>query len=90
MLVRLVVNFGANDFSFRLRHNEITLEEQYFIVSEPKGEVISSKIDQVVAIYTSNVYGGLRENWKPNISLTLSQKEKSLGPKLTDWRPFKL
>ena len=24
--------------------------------------------------------------WKNNISLTLSQKEKSLAPKLTDWR----
>ena len=50
MLVRLVVNFGANDFSFRLRHNEITLEEQYFIVSDPKQKVISSKIDQMAAI----------------------------------------
>ena len=26
--------------------------------------------------------------WKSNISLTLSQKEKSLAPKLTNWRPF--
>ena len=30
-----------------------TLEKQYFIVSEPKVEVISSKIDRVAAIYTS-------------------------------------
>ena len=30
-----------------------TLEKQYFIDSEPKGEVISSKIDQLAAIYTS-------------------------------------
>ena len=30
-----------------------TLKKQYFIVSEPKGEVISSKIDRVAAIYTS-------------------------------------
>ena len=30
-----------------------TLEKQYFIVSEPKVEVISSKIDHVAAIYTS-------------------------------------
>jgi hypothetical protein len=29
------------------------LEEQYFIDSEPKGEVISSKIDRLAAIYTS-------------------------------------
>ena len=29
------------------------LEKQYFIVSEPKGEVISSKINRVAAIYTS-------------------------------------
>jgi hypothetical protein len=28
--------------------------------------------------------------WKSNISLTLSQKEKSLAPKLTNWWPFKL
>jgi hypothetical protein len=27
--------------------------------------------------------------WKSNISLCLSQKEKSLAPKLTKWRPFK-
>ena len=27
--------------------------------------------------------------WKSNISLCLSQKEKSLAPKLTEWRPFK-
>ena len=27
-----------------------TLEKQYFIVSEPKEEVISSKIDQMAAI----------------------------------------
>ena len=33
---------------------EITLEEQYYINSEPKGEVISSKIDRLAAIYTSN------------------------------------
>ena len=30
-----------------------TLEKQYFIVSEPKVEVISSKIDRLAAIYTS-------------------------------------
>ena len=28
-------------------------EKQYFIVSEPKGEVISSKIDRLAAIYIS-------------------------------------
>ena len=28
--------------------------------------------------------------WKSNISLCLSQKEKSLAPKLTEWWPFKL
>ena len=27
--------------------------------------------------------------WKSNISLCLSQKEKSLAPKLTELRPFK-
>ena len=30
-----------------------TLEKQYFIDSEPKGEVITSKIDRLAAIYTS-------------------------------------
>ena len=30
-----------------------TLEKQYFIVSDPKVEVISTKIDRVAAIYTS-------------------------------------
>ena len=30
-----------------------TLKEQYFIDSEPKGEVISFKINQFTAIYTS-------------------------------------
>ena len=28
--------------------------------------------------------------WKSNIALCLSQKEKSLAPKLTKWQPFKL
>ena len=32
-----------------------TLEKQYFIVSETKVEVISSKIDHVAAIYTSKL-----------------------------------
>ena len=31
-----------------------TLEKQYFIVSEPKEEVISFKIDRMAAILTSN------------------------------------
>ena len=30
--------------------HKTTLEEQYFIDSEPKGEVISSKIDRLAAI----------------------------------------
>ena len=39
----------------------------------------------------SEIFGGATKPlWKTNISLTLSQKEKSLAPKLTDWRPFKL
>ena len=66
---RQLVNFGANDFSFWLRVNETllfqsgfvslalkgTFEKQYFIVSEPKGEVISSKIDRLAAIYISKL-----------------------------------
>ena len=31
------------------------LEEQYFIDSEPKGEVICSEIDRLAAIYTSKL-----------------------------------
>jgi hypothetical protein len=30
-----------------------------------------------------------KELWKSNISLWVSQKEKSLAPKLTEWQPFK-
>jgi hypothetical protein len=32
-----------------------TLEKQYFIVSEPKGEVFNSKIDQMATISTSSL-----------------------------------
>ena len=38
-------NFWSGSLAYKS-----TLEKQYFIVSEPKGEVISSKIDQMVAI----------------------------------------
>ena len=50
-----------------------TLEEQYFIDSEPKGEVISSKIEQLAAIYTSKfkrvcVVGSMIEpHWANNM-----------------------
>ena len=37
-----------NGWSGRLAYKS-TLEKQYFIVSEPKGEVINSKIDQMAA-----------------------------------------
>jgi hypothetical protein len=37
-------NFWSVSFAYKS-----TLEKQYFIVSEPKGEVISSKIDGTVA-----------------------------------------
>ena len=40
-----------------------TLEKQYFIVSEPKVEVISSKIDRLAAIYTSK----FRWAWRSQI-----------------------
>ena len=41
-----------NFWSGSLAYKSI-LEKQYFIVSEPKVEVISSKINRVAAIYTS-------------------------------------
>ena len=41
-------NFWSGSLAYKS-----TLEKQYFIVSEPKVEVISSKIDRVAAIYTS-------------------------------------
>ena len=37
-------------FSLGAQLKKTTLEEQYFIDSEPKGEVISSKIDRLAAI----------------------------------------
>ena len=44
----LLKNFWSGSLAYKS-----TLKKQYFIDSEPKGEVISSKIDQLVAIYTS-------------------------------------
>jgi hypothetical protein len=44
----LLKNFWSGSLAYKG-----TLKEQYFIDSEPKGEVISSKIDQLAAIYTS-------------------------------------
>jgi hypothetical protein len=41
-------NFWSGSLAYKS-----TLEKQYFIDSEPKGEVISSKIDRLAAIYTS-------------------------------------
>ena len=41
-------NFWSGSLAYKS-----TLEKQYFIVSEPKVEVIGSKIDRVAAIYTS-------------------------------------
>ena len=41
-------NFQCGSLAYKT-----TLEEQYFIVSEPKGGVISSNIDQVAAILFS-------------------------------------
>jgi hypothetical protein len=52
-----------NFWSGSLAYNG-TLEKQYFFDSEPKGEVISSKIDRLVAIYTSKF------KWALEINLT--------------------
>ena len=61
MLVK-VTNMGAElqsqnrvDVCYRKTFGpyKSTLEKQYFIVSEPKVEVISSKIDRVATIYSS-------------------------------------
>jgi hypothetical protein len=46
---RVAVNYEKNCWSGSLAYMD-TLEKQYFIVSEPKGEVTSSKIDQMAAI----------------------------------------
>ena len=46
------VNYGKMIWSGTLAYKS-TLEKQYFIVSEPKVEVISSKIDRMAAIFTS-------------------------------------
>ena len=43
------VDYKKNCWSGSLAYKS-TLEKQYFIVSEPKGEVISSKIDRMAAI----------------------------------------
>ena len=43
------INYKKNGWSGSLAYKS-TLEKQYFIVSEPKGEVISSKIDRMAAI----------------------------------------
>ena len=45
---RLPKNFWCGSLA-----SKSTLKEQYFIDSEPKGEVISSKIDRLAAIYIS-------------------------------------
>ena len=50
-----------------------TLEKQYFIVSEPKVEVISSKIGRVAAIYTSKFKWAWRAQF---LSHTLQILEK--------------
>ena len=52
-----------------------TLEKQYFIDSEPKGEVISSKIDQLAAIYTSKFKWAWRAQF---LSHTLKTLETNL------------
>ena len=49
---RVDVCYGKNFWSGSLAYKS-TMEKEYFIVSEPKVEVISSKIDRVAAIYTS-------------------------------------
>ena len=43
-----VANYGK-----KLLVWDLSLQKQYFIVSEPKVEVISFKIDRLAAIYTS-------------------------------------
>jgi hypothetical protein len=53
-----------------------TLEKQYFIDSEPKGEVISSNIDQLAAIYTSKFKWAWRAQF---LSHTLQNLEINLS-----------
>ena len=46
----LWINFWSGSLAYKTKS---ILEKQNFIVSEQKGEVISSKIDQLAAMYTS-------------------------------------
>ena len=51
------------------------MKKQYFIVSEPKGEVISSKIDRVAAIYTSKFNSACRAQFLSHTLQTLEIKQ---------------
>ena len=46
------MNF-CSDLEYKNQKDKILLEKQYFIDFETKGEVISSKIDRLAAVYTS-------------------------------------
>ena len=43
----------CSDVEYKDQKDKMLLEEQYFFDSKTKGELISSKIDRLVAIYTS-------------------------------------
>ena len=64
-------NFWSGSLAYKS-----TLEKQYFIDSEPKGEVISSKIDRVAAIYTSKFKWAWRAQF---LSHTLQMLEINLS-----------
>jgi hypothetical protein len=46
-----------------------TLEEQYFIDSEPKGEVISPKIDRLAAIFISKFKWAVKDFYKTFVNV---------------------
>jgi hypothetical protein len=64
-------NFWSGSLAYKS-----TFEKQYFIDSESKGEVISSKIDRLAAIYTSKFKWA---GWAQSLSHTLQILEINLS-----------
>ena len=65
------------------------MEKQYFIDSEPKGEVISSKIDQLVAIYTSKFKWAWRGQFLSHTLQILEINQSLEAVKVSDIKKWK-
>ena len=76
-------------FTVRSLAYKNTLEKQYFIVSEPKGEVISSKIDQLVAIYTSKFKWAWRGQFLSHTLQILEINQSLEAVKVSDIKKWK-